>query len=50
MSALTGHGAKHSSAPKLMAMMADAGFTEVEEVKTRYKQLMFVRGKAKKNL
>ena len=48
MTALIGHGAKHSNATELMAMMADAGFAEVEEVKTRYKQLLFVRGKAEK--
>ncbi len=48
MSALIGHHMIHSDVSELTAMMQEAGFTEVEEVKTKHKQLLFVRGKAQK--
>jgi ubiquinone/menaquinone biosynthesis C-methylase UbiE len=48
MTALIGHEMMHSDVSELLAMMGDAGFTEVKEVKTKYKQLLFVRGKAEK--
>jgi demethylmenaquinone methyltransferase/2-methoxy-6-polyprenyl-1,4-benzoquinol methylase/phosphoethanolamine N-methyltransferase len=48
VTALAGHGMMHKDAAELMAMMEEAGFTNVEEVKTKYKQLLFVRGKAQK--
>jgi demethylmenaquinone methyltransferase/2-methoxy-6-polyprenyl-1,4-benzoquinol methylase/phosphoethanolamine N-methyltransferase len=48
VTALAGHGMMHKDATELAAMMEDAGFTEVEEVKTKYKQLLFVRAKAEK--
>jgi demethylmenaquinone methyltransferase/2-methoxy-6-polyprenyl-1,4-benzoquinol methylase/phosphoethanolamine N-methyltransferase len=46
VTALAGHGMMHKDAAELTAMMEDAGFTEVEEVRTKYKQILFVRGKA----
>ena len=48
MAVLTGHGRMHSDVGQLTAMMEEAGFAEVEEVKTKYKQVLFVRGKAEK--
>lgn len=48
MAVLIGHKMMHRNAAELTAMMEEAGFTEVEEVKTKYKQVVFLRGKAEK--
>jgi ubiquinone/menaquinone biosynthesis C-methylase UbiE len=48
MAVLIGHRMMHRNAAELTAMMEEAGFTEVEEVKTKYKQVVFLRGKAEK--
>jgi ubiquinone/menaquinone biosynthesis C-methylase UbiE len=45
-SALIGHHFINSDAAELAAMLEDAGFTDVEEIKTKHKPLLFVRGKA----
>jgi demethylmenaquinone methyltransferase/2-methoxy-6-polyprenyl-1,4-benzoquinol methylase/phosphoethanolamine N-methyltransferase len=42
--ALVGHGMMHSDVTELVAMMEDAGFTDIEEVKTKHKHILFVRG------
>jgi ubiquinone/menaquinone biosynthesis C-methylase UbiE len=44
--ALVGHGMMHSDVTELVAMMEDAGFADVEEVKAKHKHVLFVRGKA----
>ena len=49
MAVLIGHEMMHSDATELVAMMEDAGFTEVEEVRTKHKQVLFLRGKAEKD-
>lgn len=46
MAALIGHARMHSDVGELTAMMEEAGFAEVEEVKTKYGQVLFVRGEA----
>ncbi len=43
MMVLIGHGRMHSDAAELTAMMEDAGFADVEEVKTKYSQVLFLR-------
>jgi demethylmenaquinone methyltransferase/2-methoxy-6-polyprenyl-1,4-benzoquinol methylase/phosphoethanolamine N-methyltransferase len=48
MSVLIGHHMIHSDVAELAAMMEEASLTEVEEVKTKHKHVLFVRGKAEK--
>jgi demethylmenaquinone methyltransferase/2-methoxy-6-polyprenyl-1,4-benzoquinol methylase/phosphoethanolamine N-methyltransferase len=42
LTSLFGHGTTHSSVRELSAMMEAAGFTQVEEVETKYRQVSFV--------
>jgi ubiquinone/menaquinone biosynthesis C-methylase UbiE len=46
MSLLIGHHMIHGDVADLTAMLKDAGFTDVEEIKTKHKPILFVRGKA----
>ena len=46
LSAVIGHHMIHTDVAELTAMMEDAGFAEVEEVKTKHTQLLFVRAEA----
>ncbi len=48
MSLHSGHSRIHSDVSELTAMLQDAGFTDVEEVKTKHTQLLFVRAEADK--
>lgn len=45
MSTLIGHHMIHSDVSELTAMLEEAGFSEVEEVRTKHKPILFVRGK-----
>ena len=44
-SLLPGHGRDHSGAARIKAMLGDAGFRDVEQLPTKYRQLMFVRAR-----
>jgi ubiquinone/menaquinone biosynthesis C-methylase UbiE len=48
VSLLGGHGMTRKDAAQLMAMMEEAGFTEVEEVKTKHRHVLFLYAKAAK--
>ncbi len=49
MSLHSGHRMIHSDVSELTAMMEDAGFTDVEDIKTEHKHVLFVHGKAGKS-
>ena len=48
IASLFGHGSAHEGVSELEGMLDGAGFTDVEKLKTKYRQLAFIRAKADK--